>query len=270
MLRGEQTTWPPGYLVVTESQCHFCFFGCSFLFSYVFLFCILIKRGERPTWQLAWLRAKVNFVLFSCFYFWICFCFVLYFLSGMFERREQPTWLPGRPSWCDWEPMSLRGWYQTQRRKKSFEFFNFYLLKLNCYECKKWLKERGQTIQIGLPTVGDNYKYKYILQNVSKFITILHQNFAVTQTAFLKPSTSKLHCIFLACFCHLGLNCMHENRTGAVFIHLLNAFALSLQIQYKSSHWVYNCDHHRPALICPDMSPRADKVLCKTSEQEIC
>ena len=75
--------------------------------------------------------------------------------------------------------------------------------------------------------------------------------------------TSKLHCIFLACFCHLGLNCMHENRTGAVFIHLLNVFALSLQIQYKSSHWVYNCDYHRPALICPDMSPRADKVLCK-------
>ena len=101
------------------------------------------------------------------------------------------------------------------------------------------------------------------MQNVSKFITILHQNFAITQTAFLKPSTSKPHCIFLACFCHLGLNCMHENRTGAVFIHLLNVFALSLQIQYKSSHWVYNCDYHRPALICPDMSPRADKVLCK-------
>ena len=56
---------------------------------------------------------------------------------------------------------------------------------------------------------------------------------------------------------------MHENRTVAVFIHLLNVFALSLQIQYKSSHWVYNCDYHRPALICPDMSPRADKVLCK-------
>ena len=126
-----------------------------FLFSFVFLFCILIKRGERPTWQLAWLRAKVNFVLFSCFYFWICFCFVLYFLSALFERREQPTWLPGRPSWCDWEPMSLRGWYQTQRRKKNFEFFNFFLLKPNCYECKKWLKERGQTIQIGLPTVGE-------------------------------------------------------------------------------------------------------------------
>ena len=196
---------------------------------------------------------------------WICFLFCFIFSSALFERREQPTWLPGRPSWCDWEPMSLRGWYQTQRRKKSFEFFNFYLLKSNCYECKKWLKERGQTIQIGLPTVGEQLIQIYLAKCLkihnhiaSKFCN--HAN-CIFKTLILH--TSKPHCIFLACFCHLGLNCMHENRTGAVFIHLLNVFALSLQIQYKSSHWVYNCDYHRPALICPDMSPRADKVLCK-------
>ena len=93
---------------------------------------------------------------------WICFLFCFIFSSALFERREQPTWLPGRPSWCDWEPMSLRGWYQTQRRKKSFEFFNFYLLKSNCYECKKWLKERGKTIQIGLPTVGEQLIQIYL------------------------------------------------------------------------------------------------------------
>ena len=139
----------------------------------------------------------------------------------MFERREQPTWLPGRPSWCDWEPMSLRGWYQTQRRKKNFEFFNFFLLKPNCYECKKWLKERGQTIQIGLPTVGDNYKYKYILQNVSKFITILHQNFAITQTAFLKPSSStpaNRIVYFLHVFVILGwIACMKTGQEQYLF-----------------------------------------------------
>ena len=99
VLRGEQTTWPPGYLVVTESQCHFCFFGCSFLFSYVFLFCILIKRGERPTWQLAWLRAKVNFVLFSCFYFWICFCF-MFLICIVWKKRA--TDLTTRPPILVW------------------------------------------------------------------------------------------------------------------------------------------------------------------------
>ena len=164
MLRGEQTTWPPGYLVVTESQCHFCFFGCSFLFSYVFLFCILIKRGERPTWQLAWLRAKVNFVLFSCVYFWICFVFLFCFILLIcIVWKKRATDLITRPPILVWLRTDVTArMISDAEAQKSFEFFNFYLLKSNCYECKKWLKERGKTIQIGLPTVGEQLIQIYL------------------------------------------------------------------------------------------------------------
>ena len=74
-----------------------------FLFSFVFLFCILIKRGERPTWQLAWLRAKVNFVLFSCVYFWICFVFLFCFILLIcIVWKKRATDLTTRPPILVW------------------------------------------------------------------------------------------------------------------------------------------------------------------------
>ena len=59
------------------------------------------------------------------------------------------------------------------------------------------------------------------MQNVSKFITILHQNFAITQTAFLKPSSFKPAnriVYFLHVFVILGwIACMKTGQEQYLF-----------------------------------------------------